>query len=98
METHKRSIVKSLVWRIIGVVLLGGIAWSVTHNWREMTVITVLFQSIRMVLYYVHERVWLRIEWGRVRHPLDSLEVKGKLTPEDMEEVRAKLRAMGYID
>ena len=98
METHKRSIVKSLVWRIIGVVLLGGIAWGVTHNWREMTVITVLFQSIRMVLYYVHERIWLRIEWGRIRHPLDSLEVKGKLTPEDMDEVRAKLRAMGYID
>ena len=27
METHKRSMVKSITWRIIGVFLLGGIVW-----------------------------------------------------------------------
>lgn len=98
METHKRSMVKSITWRIIGVVLLGGITWSVTHDWKEMTLITVLFHSIRMVMYYFHERIWLRINWGKIRHPLDSIDVKGKLSPEDMEEIRTKLRAMGYID
>ena len=98
METHKRSMVKSITWRIIGVFLLGGIAWSVTHDWKEMSIITILFHSIRMVLYYFHERIWLRIQWGRVRHPLDAIEVKGRLKPEDMEEIRAKLRAMGYIE
>jgi len=98
METHKRSIVKSLTWRIVGIFLLGGIAYAVTHNWKEMTVITIIFHSVRMVLYYFHERIWLRINWGRIRHPLDGIKVSGKLAPEDLDEIRAKLRAMGYIE
>jgi hypothetical protein len=51
-----------------------------------------------MVLYYFHERIWLRVKWGRIRHPLEEIEVNGKLTPEDLEEIRAQLRAMGYIE
>jgi uncharacterized membrane protein len=98
METHKRSMVKSITWRIVGIFLLGAIAWSVTKDWKEMSIITVLFHSIRMVLYYFHERIWLRVQWGRIRHPLDEINVRGKLTPEDMQEIRAKLRAMGYLE
>jgi len=98
METHKRSMMKSLTWRILGIVLLLIIAWFVTHDWKEMTIITIVFHSIRMVLYYVHERIWLRVKWGRIRHPLESLEVKGTLSQEDLEEIRTQLRAMGYID
>ena len=90
--------VKPIVWRIIGVFLLGGITWSITQDWKEMTLITVLFHSIRMVMYYFHERIWLRVKWGRVRHPLESLEVKGKLSAEDLDEIRAQLRSMGYLD
>ncbi len=98
METHKRSIVKSLTWRVIGIVLLGGIAYAVTHDWREMSIITIIFHSVRMVLYYIHERIWLKVDWGRIRHPLDVIEIKGHVAPEDLEEIRAKLRAMGYIE
>ena len=98
METHKRSMVKSITWRIIGIFLLGVIAWAITHNWKEMTLITVLFHSVRMVLYYFHERIWLRVKWGRIRHPLDSIEVKGTLTQDDLDEIRRQLRSMGYID
>jgi len=90
--------VKSITWRIIGVFLLGGITWWITHDWKEMTLITVLFHSIRMVMYYFHERIWLRVKWGRIAHPLESLEVKGKLSSEDLDEIRAQLRAMGYLD
>ncbi len=98
METHKRSMMKSITWRIVGVVLLGGITYAVTRDWKEMTVITTIFHTVRMILYYYHERIWLRIDWGRVRHPLDGIEISGKLDPEDLEAIRAKLRAMGYIE
>ena len=98
METHKRSWVKSLTWRIVGIVLLGGIAYAVTRDWKEMSIITIIFHSVRMVLYYIHERIWLRIDWGRVRHPLDEIKIKGKVSDEDLDEIRAKLRAMGYIE
>ena len=58
MDTKTRSWVKSIIWRVIGIVLLGTIAYFITGNWKEMTMITVLFHGIRVIMYYYHERVW----------------------------------------
>ncbi len=98
MDTKKRSWMKSLTWRLFGVFLLGLIAWLITHDWKQMTVITVLFHGIRLILYYYHERVWERIVWGRVQHPLAGIPVTDELTPEDLQEVKEKLRSLGYLD
>lgn len=66
MDTKIRSWVKSIVWRIIGIIVLGFIAYFVTDNWKEMTIITALFHGIRVIMYYYHERLWNRISWGRI--------------------------------
>jgi uncharacterized membrane protein len=98
MDTRRRSWVKSLTWRLFGIALLGLISFSITKDWKQMTVITALFHGIRLVLYYYHERIWERVSWGKVKHPLEELPVNKKLTPEDLDIVRDKLRALGYID
>ena len=89
---------KSITWRILGIVLLGAISYAITRDWKEMAIITVIFHGIRVVLYYFHERVWGRISWGKIQHPLAVLPVDRELTPEDLHEVREKLRSLGYID
>lgn len=98
LETHTRAWIKSIVWRIFGIAILGGISWIVTRSWKEMSLITILFHSIRVVLYYVHERIWERIQWGRIKHPLSVLPVKKALTPEDLKIVRSQLKELGYLD
>ena len=98
MDTRRRSWVKSLTWRAFGVALLGLISLLITKDWKQMTVITGLFHGIRLILYYYHERVWERVSWGKVKHPLEELPVSKKLNPEDLDIVRDKLRALGYID
>jgi uncharacterized membrane protein len=98
MDTRKRSWTKSIVWRLIGILLLGLIAYLITGDLAEMTLITLLFHSIRLVLYYYHERAWERISWGRVKHPLATIPVKHKLTPQDMQVVVERLKQMGYVD
>lgn len=91
--------VKSLTWRIFGIILLAVITYFTTGgSLKEMTIITVLFHGIRFVLYYYHERLWEKVRWGRISHPLADLPVKGDLTPADMESVREKLRQLGYVD
>lgn len=65
INSHTRSWVKSIVWRAIGIVILGGIAWLFTGNWAQTTWITLTFHALRLVLYYFHERTWERISWGR---------------------------------
>jgi uncharacterized membrane protein len=98
MDTKARSWVKSVVWRLIGIVVLGAISYAITGSWKQMTLITVIFHSIRVVLYYYHERVWERIKWGRLKHPLSDLPVKETPTREDLEIIARKLRELGYLD
>ena len=54
MDTKKRSLVKSITWRVIGIVLLGIISYAVTGNWKEMTIITIIFHGLRLIMYYYH--------------------------------------------
>jgi uncharacterized membrane protein len=97
-ETHTRAWIKSIVWRLFGIVILGAISWIITRSWREMSMITILFHSVRVVLYYLHERIWERIHWGRIKHPLSVLPVKKDLTPEDLKLIRNQLKNLGYLD
>ena len=98
IETRKRAWVKSLIWRILGIFILGFISWCITKDWKEMSLITVLFHGIRVVLYYLHERIWDRVGWGRIKHPLSHLPVNKPLSPEDMQLISIQLRKLGYID
>lgn len=98
METKARSWAKSIVWRVIGIFLLGGIAYAVTGRWEEVSMITLVFHSLRLVLYYFHERLWLRIEWGRLDHPLSRLRVSEKLGSDSHRVIEGKLGELGYVD
>lgn len=56
MELHKRTIARAVVWRII--------ATLVTAIWAGWS--GAIFANIVLtILHYIHERVWLKIEWGR---------------------------------
>jgi hypothetical protein len=54
-ETHKRTIARAIVWRII--------ATAVTAIWAGWSG-AIWANLILTVLHYLHERTWLRIQWG----------------------------------
>jgi len=70
IDTPTRSIVKSIVWRTIGIIILGIISWYYTKDIQKATIVTVLFHVIRFFLYYVHERIWERVRWGQEEEKL----------------------------
>ncbi len=98
LSTKKRSFVKSASWRLVAITVLAIVAYFVTSEWEQVTAITLLYHGIQIVVYYLHERVWERIPWGQVKHPLETIPVKQQLTPEDMQVVVERLRQMGYVD
>jgi len=65
VETRMRSLAKTVAWRVIGIMILGGLSWLFTRDWQDSSMITITFNAIRLVLYYYHERVWQRIDWGK---------------------------------
>ncbi|HUS46719.1 MAG TPA: hypothetical protein VNA25_05725 [Phycisphaerae bacterium] len=73
LETRRRSVTKSLIWRLVGVVWtwIGAyliILWTPERFQKAAwisTFIVVYHHSTRMVMYYAYERLWSRIRWGR---------------------------------
>lgn len=62
-ENHTRSITKSVVWRIWGVLFLALVTYIYTNNWITTTLVTVLHHGIFLFVYYAHERFWLHVRW-----------------------------------
>ena len=64
-EHPKRSIVKSISWRIIGTIDTIIISWIVTGTLKLAFSIGVVELFTKMILYFFHERFWNKIGWGK---------------------------------
>jgi len=64
-EGHIRSFIRSIIWRIIGIVVLAIITYAFTRSWVSATLITVSHHGIAILGYYIHERIWLWMKWLR---------------------------------
>ena len=64
-ENHRRSISKSVVWRLFGVLFLALITYLFTGNWIVTTAITLCHHSVFILVYYLHERFWDWTSWLR---------------------------------
>ncbi len=73
MDSRIRSWTKSFTWRIIGIIILLLLSYAVTGSIAKASLITLLFHLIRVILYYVHERVWEKISWGKGTDPKNKL-------------------------
>ena len=62
----RRSLAKAVCYRIICIISLSVVTYAITGDLIEMGMIVVVFQSLQMFIYYIHERVWNRVNWGRL--------------------------------
>jgi uncharacterized membrane protein len=67
METHSRSLAKAISWRITGTVDTMLISLIITQSLKLAAAIGFTEVVTKSVLYYLHERAWLRIPYGRMR-------------------------------
>jgi len=65
MSTIQRSLLKTITWRIIGSIDTMIITYFITGNWKFGLAVGGVEVVSKMILYYLHERVWQRIKWGK---------------------------------
>jgi len=65
MSTIQRSLLKTITWRIIGSIDTMVITYFITGNWKFGLAVGSVEVVSKMILYYLHERVWQRIKWGK---------------------------------
>lgn len=61
-----RSVIKTLTWRVTGSAATFVIAWIIGGNLSIAGTIAVVQILANTILYYLHERMWNFVTWGRI--------------------------------
>jgi len=69
METRRRTLVKSLSYRIIGGLITLTIAYIATGTIGSAVAIGLTDTVVKIGVFYLHERAWLHIGYGRTKEP-----------------------------
>lgn len=63
-NSNKRHIFKTFSWRIVGTLDTFVLAWIITGNPFTGLKIGVVEIITKMIFYYLHEKIWYRIDFG----------------------------------
>lgn len=83
-QTHKRHLFKTITWRIVGSVDTFILAWIVTGNPFSGFKISVAEVTTKMVLYYIHEEVWYKVNFGLEKFRGKNIKSESVLEKEKM--------------
>ena len=64
-ETGVRSLVKTISWRITGSLATMIITYIVVGDLTVAGSVAVIQMVFNTLLYFIHERIWNKIQWGR---------------------------------
>ena len=64
VESRERTIVKTITWRLIAIVVTYLITYAIYGNYEVSFFTAVLINLVKSILYYLHERAWTKIKWG----------------------------------
>ena len=69
MDSHVRSIAKTLSWRVFGTFITGSVVWAITGKAGLGAIIGIADTTVKLGVYYAHERAWNRVRFGRSEPP-----------------------------
>jgi uncharacterized membrane protein len=67
-ESHPRSFVKAVSWRIVGTLDTFLWSWLITHKPLAAGAIAGLETLTKILIYYLHERIWHVVPWAPDGH------------------------------
>ena len=65
METGRRSIVKAVMWQVMGLITMCLIGILFTGSFWAGGMMAGVNALIGLATYLIYERIWARIRWGR---------------------------------
>ena len=60
-DSHRKSMLKSVIWRLLGIFVLAIVTYVFTRSLVQTGLITFLHHGAFLIIYYLHERVWFKI-------------------------------------
>ena len=66
VESHKRSIAKTISWRIVATIITTFVVYVSTGKLNFALGIGFADTIIKFAIYFIHERIWNKINFGRI--------------------------------
>lgn len=64
-ESNRRSLVKTISWRITGSGATFFVAYMISGNLGMSGTIAIIQLITNTILYFIHERIWNKVRWDR---------------------------------
>ena len=61
----KRSLLKAITFRTLIICSDTLLIFLITHRWETTAGLVIVTNLASTTLYFIHERIWSRIAWGR---------------------------------
>jgi len=68
-ETRRRSLVKAISWRVVALIITAVVGYALSRSVTFAISLSVIDSAIKIAAYYLHERAWISIPYGRVPPP-----------------------------
>ncbi len=65
MESKTRSLLKAVSWRCLGTFVTTTLVYFITGKVKAAATVGILDTLIKIIGFYVHERFWLKISYGK---------------------------------
>jgi len=72
--THGRSLFKGVTWRAVGTLDTMFVAFIITGKPISALKIGGFEVFTKIGLFYIHERIWSKIKWGRIVHEVPVIQ------------------------
>jgi len=63
-ESHVRSILKAVSWRVFGTLITMAFTFFITHRVSFALYIGMFEFVSKIILFYLHERIWSLVRFG----------------------------------
>ncbi len=63
IASRRKSFIKSVAWRVLGVIILATITYFFTRKWIQTGLITIIHHTAFLFIFYFHERIWIKVHW-----------------------------------
>ncbi len=67
MESNKRTLAKAFCWQAVGLVVMTIIGYAFTGSAGEGGALALTSAAVGLMNYFLHERMWARVRWGRIQ-------------------------------
>lgn len=65
METRRRSVLKAVIWNVIGLAMMAGVGVLATGSLAVGGSMAIINACLGLTMYFIYERIWAGVRWGR---------------------------------